>query len=302
MAIKKKILINVWLIIIQHEFITHLPSNSFTINSRAIKLIYYQLTCYQTHLLSTHLPSNSFTINSRAIKLIYYQLTCHQTHLLSTHVLSNSFTINSRAIKLIYYQLGCYQPQLLSKHLLSNAFTINLVAITFICYQALFAINSQLHSTFLVSVIIFYQIFGLLSNFIFTHFVPNNTQKNGKFLKNVEFFSGKLCMGMESTGFVSSSKETNLLKNGNITTSISTTKPAEFAKCKFKQAKKKKNFFPIKQTWRKWFNPMTTCLWVYIGTTLFFFSKMTKWRFILNVIFFLLYYYCYPWFIIKIDI
>ena len=107
-------------------------------------------------------------------------------------------------------------------------------------------------------------------------------KQNGKFLKNVEFFSGKLCMGMKSTGFVSSSKETNLLKNGNITTSISTTKRAEFAKCKFKQAKKKKLLSyqaDLKKMVQSDDNmPLGSYIfiWVYILTTLFFFSKMTK--------------------------
>ena len=148
-------------------------------------------------------------------------------------MLSNLFTINSVAIKLY-------------KHLLSNSFTINLVTITFICYQAStaietfaikphllsgqFAINSQVHST---SVIICYQIFDLLSIFIFANFVSK------KYPKKMICFCEKLKKMVRS--------------NDNM------------------------------------------------PTTMFVFSKMTKLRFILNIIFYNCIIFVIP-FIIKIDI
>ena len=111
--------------------------------------------------------------------IICYQLTCYQPHLLSPHLLSphllsNSFAINSVDITFICYQASfAIRPQLLSTHLLSGQF----------------AINPQLQSTILLSIIICYQIFALLSIIILETVFSKNPQKMEKFLKIWNFQS-----------------------------------------------------------------------------------------------------------------
>ena len=99
----------------------------------------------------------------------------------------------------------------------AQSFTINTVAIT--CMHLLsnqLAINPQLQSTILLSIIICHQIFDLLLILIFTNFFPEYPQKIEKFLKIWNnLFSGKLCVGMVPAYFVASSKGINLLKDIN---------------------------------------------------------------------------------------
>ena len=93
------------------------------------------------------------------------------------HLLSASLAILSLAIDTL-----SIKPHLLSGH---------------------FAINSQLQSTILLSIIICYQIFALLSIITLTSFFSKNPQKMEKFLKIWNSsVSGKLCVGMESARFV----------------------------------------------------------------------------------------------------
>ena len=131
------------------------------------------------------------------------------------HLLSASLAILSLAIDTL-----SIKPHLLSGH---------------------FAINSQLQSTILLSIIICYQIFALLSIITLTSFFLKIRKKMEKFLKIWNSsVSGKLCVGMESARFVP--------------------------------------FFPG-------IYHMITCLWVFIWTTLFVFSKMIEWKFKLNIIY-----------------
>ena len=109
-------------------------------------IICYQLTCY-------HLQSKSVAIQTFAIKLIHYQLSCDHFHLLLSLIcIPASTAIDTFAIK---------------PHLLSGQFTI----------------NPQLQSTILLSIIICYQIFDLLSIIIFTNFFLKNPQKMKNFSK-----------------------------------------------------------------------------------------------------------------------
>jgi len=77
-----------------------------------------------------------------------------------------------------------------------------------------FAINPQLQSTILLSIIICYQILTSSQSLFLTFFVPKicNKWKNSQHL---EFFSDKLCVGMEPAHFVASSKGINLSKDIN---------------------------------------------------------------------------------------
>ena len=104
------------------------------------------------------------------------------THLLTTHLLSNSFAINSVVITFICYQASfSFRPQLLLTHLLSGQF----------------AINPQLQSTILLSIIISYQIFDLLSIITLTSFFLKIRKKMEKFRKIWNsLVSGKLCVGI----------------------------------------------------------------------------------------------------------
>ena len=118
----------------------------------------------------------SFAIPSLAINSLAISLTCYQPHLLSTHLLSPSLAIpslviNSLAIKLICYQLSCYHIHLLSSLICYPALTaIDTLAIKPHLLSGQFAINPQLQSTILLSIIICYQIFDLLSIITLTSF------------------------------------------------------------------------------------------------------------------------------------
>ena len=94
------------------------------------------------------------------------ELTCNQNQLLSALLAIQTFAIN-----LIYYQLSCYHIHLRS----SLIFYLALTAIDTFANKAhllsgQFAINPQLQSTILLSIIICYQIFDFLSILIFTIF------------------------------------------------------------------------------------------------------------------------------------
>ena len=95
--------------------------------------------------------------------IICYPHTCYQTHLLSTQLLSN----------LVCYEASTAIHTFASKpHLLSGQF----------------AINAQLHSTLLLSLIICYTFSACSrSTFLLILFLKIQT-KNRKFLKNFEFF------------------------------------------------------------------------------------------------------------------
>ena len=111
-----------------------------------------------THLKSSQLLSASLAIQTFAIKLINYQLSCDHIHLISSLICyPTSTAIDTFAFK---------------PHLLSSQF----------------AVNPQLQSTILLSIIICYQIFDFLSIITFTFFSPKNFQKNGKISQNLEFF------------------------------------------------------------------------------------------------------------------
>ena len=130
------------------------------------KILIWNVNIWYFSLLSiSYNGARSFAINSLAIKLIYNQLSCYPnicylTHLLSTQVRSHSFAIN---LDLICYQVStAIDTFTIKPHLLLEQFSI----------------ISQLHSTFLLSVIICYQIFDLVLIFIFTNFVPKITSTN----------------------------------------------------------------------------------------------------------------------------
>ena len=118
--------------------------NTIILARRTIKFL--DLNFLYKEKISVQKLYNSANQNNSVINS-YFEYTEHD-YLLPTHLLSNSFAINSVAITFICYQASfAIQPQLLSTHLLSGQF----------------AINPQLQSTILLSIIICYQIFALLS-------------------------------------------------------------------------------------------------------------------------------------------
>ena len=95
-----------------------------------------------------------------------------------------SFAIQTFAIKLIYYRLSRDHIHLLSSLICYPASTaIDIFAIKSHLLSGQFAINPQLQSTILLSIIICYTIFDLLSIFNFTNFFLKNPQKMKNFSK-----------------------------------------------------------------------------------------------------------------------
>ena len=146
-------------------------------------------------------------------QLTWYPLFCNQNQLLSA-----SSGIQTFAIKLIYYWLSCDHIHLLSSLICNPASTaIDIFAIKPHFLSGQFAINPQLQSTILLSIIICYQIFDLLSILILTNF---SLKIRKKFLKILEFFILWQTLRGHGTGSLC----TNLLKDSNNSTCIFTKK------------------------------------------------------------------------------
>ena len=116
---------------------------------------------------------------ARSFAINWLAITCNQNQLLPA-----SSSIDTFAIKLIHYQLSCDHFHLLLSLICIPALTaIDTFAIKSHFLSGQLAVNPQLQSKILQSIIICYTIFDLLSIFNFTNFFLKNPQKMKNFSK-----------------------------------------------------------------------------------------------------------------------